>query len=241
MARTPEAAKRFAEALYEYMHRVGILRASLREVARLQQRFDAAAGAMTHAAVTGEKIAAVCGELPSLRDQVHAAHATVEATAIDPPHPVDGIDPRDWTSQLLRDLQASTRIVCGRGKGWEPTGLDEKEESELLTALRRLDAAMERIGTFRWGAAHPGHHSMLSPNEGAIWDALNGRAMSATELRAYGCGRSVEQVTNTIAAIRRKLGTATVQNARDGRGYWRPDAPPTGFVAVKKPKRIRPT
>lgn len=156
MAGMPESARRFTEALNEYIHHAGVLLVvGFREVARLQRRFDRAVALAVHDAVTGDAIDARVEELSPLRENVKAAYAAAVAAAIEPPHPIDGIEPRDWVSQVLSDLQESKHIVCGRLQGAEPISLNEKEEGLLLATLRRLDAAKDRIATFRYPSPVP--------------------------------------------------------------------------------------
>jgi len=90
------------------------------------------------------------------------------------------------------------------------------------------------------GKAASGEAAMrsLSPNEQAVWDSLQGKVLSASEIAEH-CGLpSAEQARNCVAGIRDKRGQGVIKN-RPGGGYYRVDAAPSP-EELSRPRPRRP-
>lgn len=137
--------------------------------------------------------------------------------------PTDRTDVRRQLLQIQETLRGFHRVL-----DTDPLTLQRTGVSPLAFPARIKDQLTE----LRWSVAAepevddaPPRHRHLTDRESQVWKALAGHRLIAKEIgEAINADETL--VRRAVGKIREK--GYEIRGGRDGRGYWRPDAPPLG-------------
>ncbi len=128
-----------------------------------------------------------------------------------------------WSNpeQSKQDLTLTSILAEGRRRPREAAEVRVSERGRAILAEWMIDSPT------------PSRRQMMTDGEKRVWNALKGRALTGAELvrllkSEQGFDTSEETIRQHVADLRKS--GYSIETKR-GRGYWRPDAPPTESIS----------